>query len=136
MSDSNRKELTGVVISNRMDKTVVINVERRFPHPIYKKYVKTQKISNLSKSNFSVFSIELTNKKTKKITLKNLKKNNIRYSVYYKKPMHLEKVFKEYNLKRNNFPISEKLSENILSIPIDPYLKKNEIIKIIKIIKN
>ena len=50
--------------------------------------------------------------------------------------MHLEKVFKEYNLKRNNFPISEKLSENILSIPIDPYLKKNEIIKIIKIIKN
>ena len=100
------------------------------------KYVKTQKISNLSKSNFSVFSIELTNKKTKKITLKNLKKNNIRYSVYYKKPMHLEKVFKEYNLKRNNFPISEKLSENILSIPIDPYLKKNEIIKIIKIIKN
>tara|TARA_Y100000590_G_scaffold455471_1_gene604179 strand:+ start:896 stop:1156 length:261 start_codon:yes stop_codon:yes gene_type:complete len=43
MSDSNRKELTGVVISNRMDKTVVINVERRFPHPIYKKYVTRSK---------------------------------------------------------------------------------------------
>ena len=50
--------------------------------------------------------------------------------------MHLEKVFKEYELKKNNFPVSEKLSQNILSIPIDPYIKKNEIKKILKVIKN
>ena len=50
--------------------------------------------------------------------------------------MHLEKVFKEYNLKKGSFPISEKLSKHIFSIPIDPYLSSNEINKIIKIIKN
>ncbi|HBH06665.1 MAG TPA: 30S ribosomal protein S17 [Flavobacteriales bacterium] len=35
-----RKERIGVVISNKMDKSVVINVERRFRHPIYGKFIK------------------------------------------------------------------------------------------------
>tara|TARA_X000001036_G_C20111443_1_gene575424 strand:+ start:261 stop:521 length:261 start_codon:yes stop_codon:yes gene_type:complete len=43
MSRINRKQLTGIVVSNSMDKTVVINVERRFPHPVYKKYVRSSK---------------------------------------------------------------------------------------------
>jgi len=43
MSKINRKQLTGIVVSNSMDKTVVINVERRFPHPVYKKYVRSSK---------------------------------------------------------------------------------------------
>lgn len=30
---------TGVVTSDKMDKTVVVAVERRFKHPVYKKYV-------------------------------------------------------------------------------------------------
>ncbi len=96
------------------------------------KYVKTQKINDNSKSTFSVFSLEFTNQKIKKTILKKLKSNKIQYNVYYKKPMHLEKVFKEYNYKKSNFPIAEKLSENILCIPIDPYIKKAEINKIIK----
>lgn len=34
-----RKERVGEVISNKMAKTVVVRVERRFPHPQYKKVV-------------------------------------------------------------------------------------------------
>jgi len=39
----NKKTLTGVVVSSKMDKTVVIKVERRFSHPVFKKVVKTTK---------------------------------------------------------------------------------------------
>lgn len=35
-----KKSYTGKVISNRMDKTVVVAVTRLFQHPIYKKTVK------------------------------------------------------------------------------------------------
>jgi small subunit ribosomal protein S17 len=35
-----RKERTGVVISNKMDKSIVISVGRRVKHPIYGKFVK------------------------------------------------------------------------------------------------
>ena len=34
-----RKERVGEVISNKMTKTIIVRVERRFPHPRYKKVV-------------------------------------------------------------------------------------------------
>jgi len=38
------KEKVGIVISNKMEKTIVVKVESRFPHPIYSKtLVKTKK---------------------------------------------------------------------------------------------
>ncbi len=33
------KERVGIVVSDKMDKTVVVAVENRFPHPIYQKTV-------------------------------------------------------------------------------------------------
>ncbi|HBH30066.1 MAG: 30S ribosomal protein S17 [Desulfofustis sp. PB-SRB1] len=36
-----RKTRTGLVVSNRMEKTVVVRVERRFRHKLYGKFVKT-----------------------------------------------------------------------------------------------
>ena len=39
-----RKQLKGVVVDSKMDKTAVVEVSRKIPHPIYKKYiVKTKK---------------------------------------------------------------------------------------------
>jgi small subunit ribosomal protein S17 len=37
------KEFVGKVVSNKMDKTVVVAVERKFPHPLYGKQVKKTK---------------------------------------------------------------------------------------------
>jgi small subunit ribosomal protein S17 len=34
-----RKERVGEVLSNKMTKTIIVRVERRFPHPRYKKVV-------------------------------------------------------------------------------------------------
>ena len=38
-----RKERTGVVTSNKMDKTIVVSVERKVKHPKYGKFVKRTK---------------------------------------------------------------------------------------------
>jgi small subunit ribosomal protein S17 len=38
-----RKVRTGVVISNKMDKTVVVEVSRTVIHPVYKKFVRRRK---------------------------------------------------------------------------------------------
>jgi small subunit ribosomal protein S17 len=35
-----RKTRIGVVVSNKMNKTVSVAIERKVPHPIYKKYYK------------------------------------------------------------------------------------------------
>ena len=41
--NNNKKQLTGLVLSDSMNKTVIITVTRRFPHPQYKKYVQSSK---------------------------------------------------------------------------------------------
>ena len=38
-----KRILQGVVVSDKMDKTVVVQVERRVMHPVYKKYIKSSK---------------------------------------------------------------------------------------------
>ena len=36
---ANRKERVGEVISNKMAKTIIVRVQRRFPHPRFKKVI-------------------------------------------------------------------------------------------------
>ncbi|MGN0904078.1 MAG: 30S ribosomal protein S17 [Alphaproteobacteria bacterium] len=38
-----KRILQGVVVSDKMDKTVVVKVERRIMHPIYKKFIRRSK---------------------------------------------------------------------------------------------
>lgn len=38
-----RKSMVGAVVSNKMDKTVVVIVERLSRHPLYKKVIKSRK---------------------------------------------------------------------------------------------
>ena len=40
MERNARKEITGVVVSNRMDKSITVSVERKVKHPKYGKFVK------------------------------------------------------------------------------------------------
>ena len=36
----NRKSRVGIVVSDKMDKTVVVKVDNLVKHPVYKKYIK------------------------------------------------------------------------------------------------
>jgi len=42
-ASSNKRTLEGVVISNRGDMTVIVEVERKFMHPRYRKTVRSHK---------------------------------------------------------------------------------------------
>jgi len=44
IKSGNKKRLTGKVLDSKMINTAVIEVSRKFPHPLYKKYItKTKK---------------------------------------------------------------------------------------------
>lgn len=47
-----RKTRVGMVVSDKMDKTIVVAVERQVKHPLYKKYIKqTSKFKAHDESN-------------------------------------------------------------------------------------
>ena len=43
MERNTRRERVGVVVSNKMEKTIVVRIERRKLHPLYKKYITRSK---------------------------------------------------------------------------------------------
>tara|TARA_Y100001960_G_C14329982_1_gene659624 strand:+ start:131 stop:394 length:264 start_codon:yes stop_codon:yes gene_type:complete len=38
-----KKQLHGKVVSDGMDKTIVVKTSRKFPHPVYKKFIQRSK---------------------------------------------------------------------------------------------
>lgn len=40
MSDKLTRTVVGEVVSNKMDKTIAVLIERRVEHPLYRKYVR------------------------------------------------------------------------------------------------
>jgi small subunit ribosomal protein S17 len=48
------KPLVGTVISTKMAKTVVVEVKRRFPHPLYKKLINKRKKIKAHNENLDI----------------------------------------------------------------------------------
>lgn len=42
IESSNKKTLVGLVASDKMDKTIVVEVVRRVQHPVYHKYIQSR----------------------------------------------------------------------------------------------
>ncbi|QLE02357.1 DegT/DnrJ/EryC1/StrS family aminotransferase [Galbibacter sp. BG1] len=56
-----------------------------------------------------------------------LKSVGIPTAVHYPRPLHLQECFEYLNYKEGDFPVSEMVSKEIMSLPMNPYLKDEEI---------
>lgn len=65
-----------------------------------------------------------------------LQEKGIPSAVYYPKPLHLQGAFASLGYKKGDFPVSEGLSERVLSLPMHPYLENREIDTIAEVIRS
>ena len=56
-----------------------------------------------------------------------LKDNGIPTAVHYPMPLRLQECFKYLNCKQGDFPISEKASNEVMSLPMNPFLAEEEV---------
>lgn len=68
--------------------------------------------------------------------LKYLRSKNIGCAVYYPLPLHLQECFSYLDHKKGDFPITEKLTEKVISIPIYSEITAKQQDYVIKNIKN
>mgnify|MGYP001118066736 CR=1 FL=1 len=64
-----------------------------------------------------------------------LKENEIGCGVYYPKPLHLHEHFRKMGYKEGDFPVSEKLSKEVLSLPVNPFVTEEDVEMIVEKIK-
>ncbi|MBN2546608.1 MAG: DegT/DnrJ/EryC1/StrS family aminotransferase [Spirochaetes bacterium] len=65
-----------------------------------------------------------------------LKENGIECSIHYPVPLHLQPALRFLKYKQNDFPICEKISAEIISLPMYPELTEDEIKFVCDIINN
>ncbi len=91
---------------------------------LLKDSVITPKIKEDRTSVWAQYSIRVKNRDT----LQNkLKENSIPTAVHYPMPLHMQECFKYLGYKEGDFPIAEKISKEIMSLPMNPFLTKKEI---------
>ena len=66
--------------------------------------------------------------------VEHLNKKGIGCNVYYPKPLDLCEHFKKLGYKEGDFPVAEKLSKQVLSLPVHPHLTKEQLNQIINAI--
>ena len=55
--------------------------------------------------------------------------------IYYPVPLHLQKAYQQSNVGKGSFPVTEKLSETVISLPMHTEMKTEELEFITKTIK-
>jgi UDP-2-acetamido-2-deoxy-ribo-hexuluronate aminotransferase len=100
---------------------------------VLSKIIKTPTIKFKRSSVWAQYTVRLNNRDT---VQNELKKKNIPTSIFYPLPLHLQKCFKYLNYKQGDFPVSEKISNEVLSLPMNPFLTNDQIKYIISNIKD
>ena len=77
-------------------------------------------------SSWAQYSVITESNEQRNSIIEHLKTKHVPSMIYYRIPLHLQKVFKNLNYKSGDFPVSEEISSKIFSLPMHPYLFKNE----------
>lgn len=125
--------IQALILSNKIKNLDKYNNNRKKIARIYEKNIKNIKITKLHYLQGCVFHQYVLITKNINKFLNYLKYRKIPFGRHYPFPIHKLKAVKSLFLNKN-FPNSEKLARNGVSIPIDPLMKKTDILKICKII--
>ena len=95
-------------------------------------FFQTPVINSNRTSSWAQYTLRVKNRDN---LINKLKECEIPTSIFYPIPLHLQRCFGYLNYKKNSLPISEKASEEVISIPMNPFLNQNQINFIISKIK-
>lgn len=104
----------------------------------------TEKLKNVVKtpitpegytSSWAQYTLILDNKEQRDGLQAHLKEQGIPSMVYYPKALHDQSAYKHLDYKDESSPVSEMLAECVLSLPIHPYIEKEDIEKVADAVK-
>lgn len=95
--------------------------------------IKTPAVRDYAYHIYNQYTIAVGNREE---LLKVLKEKQIGHDIYYPVPFHLLECYKQMNFKKGDFPISEKASASVVSIPVFPEMTGEEQTEVIEVVKS
>ena len=95
--------------------------------------VATPQIPEGSRSAWAVYTI----RSSKRDSIRSaLQEKNIPCAVYYPSPLHRQPAFENAIAGGDKMPVSDKLSEQVISLPVHPYLDSSDQDQVIDVIRS
>lgn len=81
---------------------------------------------------YAQYSIRIKNRDN---VIEKMKEKNIPTAVHYPIPLHMQAAYKSLNYKLGDFPTSELVSKEIMSLPMHPFLRDEDMDKVVESLK-
>lgn len=135
--NSRLDELQSAFLNVKLKSLDKWNNERKEIAEKYLKGINNKKISlPIIKNNDHIWHLFVIKCNRRNELQKYLEDLGIGTNIHYPIPMHLQGSFKCFSYTKGDFPIAEKLSDTVLSLPMYSGMKESEIDFIIKAINN
>ena len=85
-------------------------------------------------SSYAQYTLIFESNEKREFIKKYLEEKGIPTMVYYPKPMHLQRVYSDYNFNVEDLKTTEMLSKCVLSLPMHPYLDEEQIDMISRVV--
>ncbi|OUS69959.1 aminotransferase DegT [Paenibacillus sp. MY03] len=112
-----------------------VNLISRFYNEQLRSVVDIPVIPEGYYSSFAQYTIKLGSKEERDGLQRHLRGNGIPSMVYYQKGLHSQAAFSHLKNMNFDYSVSNKLTETVLSLPMHPYLSKEEVDKVCSSIK-
>lgn len=123
--------LNAEVLKFRLEKLQSIIDRRRINANLYRKLINTDFVNlpqeNLKSGTSDAYVMFLAQVRDRDALKSYLEKNGIETMVYYGTPLHLQRASSKFGHKKGDFPVAEKICNQVLALPINQYLTKEQI---------
>ena len=128
--------LQASILNYRLDKLEDVTQKRRNNAKSYLDSINNKFlfIPKEKDSEYNVYHTFVLQTKYRVKLKEYLYKHGIDTAIHYPVPIHLQPAAKKLGYKVGDFPITEKQSKEILTLPVNQYLKKNDLERIISVI--
>ncbi len=73
---------------------------------------------------FQTFAVRVQNRDK---VIEQMKEKGVGCLIHYPIPLHLQEAYKDAGYKQGDFPVAEKIANEVLSLPMFPHMKKEQI---------
>ncbi len=84
---------------------------------------------------FHIYALRIIKGKRNNI-YKQLRRKKIGVSITYHCPLHLQRAYQDLGYKKGDFPVAERISKEVLCLPMYPHLKQEQLKFVVKNLKN
>ncbi|MFX1336350.1 MAG: DegT/DnrJ/EryC1/StrS family aminotransferase [Promethearchaeota archaeon] len=92
-------------------------------------------IVNETQKGKNVYHLFVIRMKKREELINSFQRQNIQFGIHYPVPINLTEAYENFNFFKKSFPVSEQVAKEIISIPIFPYMKDEEVAKVVNTIK-